>query len=29
MTYYLDNFYEIINNPKKVQFTFIDDARKE
>jgi hypothetical protein len=29
MVYYLDNFYEIINNPKKVQFTFIDDARTE
>jgi len=27
MMYYLDNFYEIINNPQKVQYTFIDDAR--
>ena len=27
MMYYLDNFYEIINNPRKVQYTFIDDAR--
>ena len=27
MMYYLDNFYDIINNPKKVQYTFIDDAR--
>ncbi len=27
MMYYLDNFYDMIDNPKKVQFTFIDDAR--
>ena len=27
MMYYLDNFYEIINNPQKVKYTFIDDAR--
>ena len=29
MMYYLDNFYTLINNPTQVQFTFIDEARKE
>jgi hypothetical protein len=27
MIYYLDNFYELISDPRKVKYTFIDDAR--
>jgi hypothetical protein len=29
LTEYLDGFFELINNPKKVKYTFIDNARTE